>query len=277
MLNIALKYLALGWSVIPVHTIVKGHCTCGDEECPTPGKHPRVRWTDYTSRLPTKRELRAWFDDDPKGSNIGLVTGLISNLVVVDCDGESGARTARKALRLPRQTLVARTGGGGLHYFYKANGLQVPSRIAMLPEVDIKAERGFVVIPPSRHKSGRKYKWLRRMEPVACDLSPLLREEGEALVNESGWYTELLQGVEEGARGHAASKLTGRYFGLGLSTTEVFMLMSAWNDLNSPPLPRKELVTTVKYFQRKHREQDVPQTLTSVSDLMGLIDALGGG
>lgn len=278
MLDIALKYLKLGWSVIPVHALVKGHCTCGRAQCSTPGKHPRVRWTDYATRLPTRRELRAWFDEDTGGSNIGLVTGNVSNLIVVDCDGPDGAKTARKALHLPRGTLVAQTGGGGLHYFYRPNGLVIPSRIALFPGVDIKAERGFVVIPPSKHKSGRKYRWIRRKRPVACDLSVLTREreDGDSYDNEGGWYKELLEGVEEGSRSNAASKLAGRYFGLGLSAKEVFMLMSTWNELNRPPLHHRELVTTVKFLRRKHREETVPKQLETVHDLAKLVGGLGG-
>jgi len=40
----ALRYAALGWRVLPLHTPdASGVCSCGREDCPKPGKHPRTR------------------------------------------------------------------------------------------------------------------------------------------------------------------------------------------------------------------------------------------
>ena len=111
-------------------------------------------------RLPTRKEVKAWFGDEFYGSNIGMVTGLVSNTLVVDIDDTDAVYDIIDELSLPTKTLVAQTGGGGIHLFYKLNGLVVPSRIRAFPGVDIKAERGFVVLPPSIHKSGNRYRWI---------------------------------------------------------------------------------------------------------------------
>lgn len=51
-------------------------------------------------------------------------------------------------------TLRARTGSGGLHLFYTVGmigegGCGVPSRNRVLPSVDVKADGGYVVVPPA--------------------------------------------------------------------------------------------------------------------------------
>lgn len=58
--------------------------------------------------------------------------------------------------RLPRTAEVA-TGGGGSHRFFRApRGL----RSGVLgPGLDLKAGGGYVVVPPSRHRSGQTYDW----------------------------------------------------------------------------------------------------------------------
>jgi len=39
-LECALHYIAMGWQVIPLYTIIEDKCTCGKPDCPSPGKHP---------------------------------------------------------------------------------------------------------------------------------------------------------------------------------------------------------------------------------------------
>ena len=48
-------------------------------------KIPLISWKDYQSRLPTEVEVKKWFTNWPD-ANIGIVTGVISNLVVFDLD-----------------------------------------------------------------------------------------------------------------------------------------------------------------------------------------------
>lgn len=269
MLKQALAYLEYGWSIIPVHTIVRGYCTCGKDNCSAPGKHPRVNWADYTKRLPTKEEVVTWFRDEFPGSNIGLVTGTISNIMVVDCDGKQGVKEAKKKLSLTFPTLVALTGGGGFHCFYNLDGIPVASKRALHPMVDIKAERGFVVLPPSKHSSGYKYRWFRK-NPISSDIDLSqfeLERNGNEVVNGTGWYSELLKGVSEGDRSNAASKLAGRYANKGLDLQFLMYGMLEWNKRNQPPLPREELITTVRYIFNKNRADSEPERIETYGDL----------
>ena len=104
-------------------------------------------------------------------SGVGIV--LAYPLCCVDVDGEEGAATFMSLVGHVPVTAVALTGreGGGLHlYFVSPN----PVRNGKLAEkLDIKAEGGYLVAPPSTHPdSGKAYTWLAplvqnlRGEPV---------------------------------------------------------------------------------------------------------------
>src|SRR5512134_2277855 len=64
----ALAYRAQGWSLVPIEPR---------------GKRPLVRWERFQERAPSEAEIVAWFERWPE-ANVGIVTGGVSGLVVVD-------------------------------------------------------------------------------------------------------------------------------------------------------------------------------------------------
>src|SRR5688572_32550814 len=104
--------------------------------------------------------LNHWFTTWPD-ANVGLITGAVSDCVVVDLDSDE-AKERIKAL-LPNFDLSAvprvRTGRGGCHLFFKHPGGTVQTRAGILPKTDIRADGGYVVTAPSIHETGNIYKW----------------------------------------------------------------------------------------------------------------------
>jgi len=97
--HFAAEYFDRGWSVLPL---------CG--------KRPAVAsWREYQTRRASLDELRTWFSRD--NANVGVVTGAMSGLVVVDCDTPDDARFWQK--RFPQTPLAVATGRGGSHYYYR--------------------------------------------------------------------------------------------------------------------------------------------------------------
>ncbi len=112
-------------------------------------------------------QLRRWWRRWP-GANVGVVTGAVSGLVVLDIDprhggGDSLATLERRHGPLPH-TVVSLTGGGGQHLYFAHAGPTVPSR-PIGPGLDIKGDGGLVICPPSAHVSGRTYVWETRCAP----------------------------------------------------------------------------------------------------------------
>ena len=86
----ALTYAGFGWSVLPVHNPNSdGLCSCGNAWCKNVGKHPRVS-TGVHAATRDRRKLSRWAEKWPK-ANIGISTGKISNLVVLDEDPRHGS------------------------------------------------------------------------------------------------------------------------------------------------------------------------------------------
>jgi hypothetical protein len=263
----ALTYLDMGWAVYPAHSSDEfGRCSCGQSDCPCPGKHPVGRWMDYQNRLPLPSEVSVWFKN--LSCNIGTITGQVSGIAVIDVDGREGLNNL-SSLELP-STLTANTGGGGLHLFYSISG-PVASRVKVLPGIDVRGDGGFVVLPPSLHNSGRRYQWRVPVAPLTTyDFSKLPRpvpKMSDGSSSEEIWTNELLSGVVEGSRSLSAAKLAGRYFGLGLTLNEVWLLMSAWNERNTPPLKESDLKRTVLAIQRKHRDNNEVKQLQTLEDI----------
>lgn len=94
---------------------------------------------------------------------LAIRTGDASGLVVVEVDPKNDglATLAQLDARgvLPG-TLMVQSGGGGIHLYYGHPGGYVTGGAHKLGRgVDVKADGGYVVAPPSLHRSGHRYEW----------------------------------------------------------------------------------------------------------------------
>jgi DNA-binding transcriptional ArsR family regulator len=254
LLKSALELWRSGFSVIPIQS---------------GSKRPLVSWTEYQSRRPTKEEIRQWWQQYPN-ANIGIVTGKISGIVVIDLDldkddNESGDKIYEQA----PTDLIVKTGRGGYHLYYRypEDVDHVPNRVGLLLGVDIRADGGYVVAPPSAHSSGRLYEWTRRGKPgklpphlvgLLTSPTPVERDDEES---SSKWLSDLLAGAGKGQRNDACARLCGYLFGKGIPKDVVLTIIRQWNEKNRPPLPDYEVVTTVEsVYKTAHRRGIVPQS-----------------
>jgi hypothetical protein len=167
LLDAALAYAARGISVVPMHQPTPTGCSCGDgPACKSPGKHTRIAWKAYQGRRATAEEIRAWWGRWPD-ANVGIVTGIISGLCVVDIDYRNGGFETLVELDyhggiMPNDNPVVVTGSEGLHHYF---ALDAPlSKAAPFEGIDIQADGALVVGPPSLHAAGRHYRWARPLE-----------------------------------------------------------------------------------------------------------------
>lgn len=166
----------LGWHVFPVWNVVDGRCQCGKPGCKDPGKHPHSGLITnqpkghggYKQATDDVAKVRAWWRTDPN-ANVGIRTGRVSGIVVLDVDSEAAMTDLRRRGLPP--TLVASTGrpGGGWHVYlaYPTDlGLdRIASPNEFLPGVDLRADDSSVVPPPSSHHSGRVREWIASGPP----------------------------------------------------------------------------------------------------------------
>ncbi len=152
-LSIALWLRALGLSVIPVPRPRPGVPT-GE---PGDGKVPIISWGEFQDRLPTEQELHTWFGAEPM--NLAVVTGAVSNVVVIDADSEPALRWATAHFNYtPWQTKTRK----GFHLWYRHPGVQVRNRVRVETRdgrvaMDVRGDGGYVIAPGSLHASGIYY------------------------------------------------------------------------------------------------------------------------
>jgi hypothetical protein len=164
-----------GWSVVPLHTPVGDGCSCERPGCPAPGKHPRVRWEGLMRSPAGEAEILGWWRRWPD-ANLGIVTGSVSGLSVLDVDPRNGgeasvAELERRWGALP-ETIEVVTGGGGRHCWYAIGPAPLPS-VVLGPGLELKGDGSLVVVPPSLHRSGRRYAWVEGRGPADRDPAPL--------------------------------------------------------------------------------------------------------
>ncbi|MBR0719392.1 bifunctional DNA primase/polymerase [Bradyrhizobium liaoningense] len=120
------------------------------------GKKPAVKRSFYAATTNPATIRRYWTDPD---RNIGIPTGAPSGVLVLDIDGEEGEASLRsleaKHGALPKtRTVLTRRG----HHLWFAYPGAIPSSIAQVGEgLDVRADGGYVVAPPSIHETGHIY------------------------------------------------------------------------------------------------------------------------
>ena len=174
----ALFYASRGWPVLPLHSAEKGRCSCGDPNCGSAGKHPRTQHgVKDASKDPEQihRWWRLWPD-----ANVGIATGVVSGILVVDIDPRNGGEKSYEQLQneLPdafTTLLKVRTGSGGAHLYFECLS-PTPCRTNIRPGIDIKADGGYVVAPSSWHVSGTRYRFVSNSGLVVPPLPTALRD-----------------------------------------------------------------------------------------------------
>lgn len=117
------------------------------------GKRPLGPWKRWQSERADLDTITNWATYQ---TNIGIATGAVSGLLVLDLDTPE-AITEAKALGLPDTVTV--TTGKGLHVYFRHPGGEIGNRAGIKPGWDIRGDGGYVVAPGSVHPSGAHYEW----------------------------------------------------------------------------------------------------------------------
>jgi hypothetical protein len=169
MLEAALAYAADGWRIFPCHTpvLVPGQppqCSCTKRgDCAQIGKHPRTMngLTDATNDPVT---VRRWWTTFPD-ANIGGIPAS-AGLLAFDLDTEAAHAAAQEIGLYAEPTREVIT-GNGVHRYYR-HPVALPSGAAVRGII-VRSGHGYVMLPPSLHKNGTRYRW----EPEGGDILPL--------------------------------------------------------------------------------------------------------
>jgi hypothetical protein len=244
-LEMALKYASLGWSILPIGA--------GED-----GKAPLIStWVQYQKERPSEDLIRSWWGKWPN-ANIAVVTGRLSGISVVDIDCKKDQVTGEIIKTGVNEgltpTLMARSGGLGWHYFYKyQDGLA--SKIGFRELVDLKSDGGYIILPPSDHKSGNRYEWHSNLdkeliapfpEEIWLELSQAKKPKSQLPVVTTSPAPIITPEIPMGTRNGAFASIVGKLVShLPVTDWESWAkpLIFMANAGNKDPLPGAELLS----------------------------------
>lgn len=157
-LKSAIEFSNMGYCVIPI----------------TPGQKdpPLIRWMEYKERKSTIEEIIEWWRKW-KDANVGIVTGKVSNLCVVDLDRYKEDYNPELELKFFDSivTPTAISPRGGTHLYFESAGLSI-SAGSVGTGIDVRDEGGYIIAPPSINGEGRPYEWVSDLAlgrvPLQC-------------------------------------------------------------------------------------------------------------
>lgn len=113
--------------------------------CKPGTKIPTIAWKQYQSTMPAEIKVLKWFRNP---CNMAVVTGGMQNLTVLDFDSIPLYWKWRKLNSELATTYTVSTPRPGKHVYFFLNE-QCGTKIKLIDGVDIKGNRGIVIVPPS--------------------------------------------------------------------------------------------------------------------------------
>lgn len=263
----------LGIPVFPLHTIDdQSQCSCGGSCGPNAGKHPRTSNGFYDATCDVVR-VDAWWTTWPE-ANIGVATGAGAGIWVLDIDPDHGGDVTLAALEAEcgelEPTWCVETGGGGFHLWHRYPKWDLRNSVGLLgPGIDVRAEGGYVIVPPSRHRSGGAYQWAMTRHPTAVAIAdapkwllerleqgtrrPMIPPDRTAYPQGTGGTHSQVPSlpIPDGQRNATLARLAGSMRHSGLSEGAILAALLVENAARCvPPLPEVEVATIARSIAR---------------------------
>lgn len=235
MLDWALQYAEHGWAVFPISR-TKVPATANGLHDAT---HDPV-------------QIREWWAKRP-GNSIGVRTGAISGIVVLDHDAyKAGGIESWAALveryGQPPPTVVATSGRGGKHYYFTHPGGYVSNAEGLqgLPFIDVRGDGGYIIVPPSLTREGVGYTWDEGFDPFSRPLAPMPTYIGDRVPGDRGAFP-FDEAFPEGERNASLTRVGGLLRTVGWGQERIFKILLEENTTRCiPPLEEREVEAIAK-------------------------------
>jgi hypothetical protein len=217
-----------------------------------------VKWGDFQAKLPTEADVRLWWSKWPE-ANIGLATGALSGTFVLDADSPEAIQYCSDMGGL--EDAPVHLTGKGRHFLFAHPGYVVRNFAGKFrPNIDARADGGYILLAPSLHVSGKRYQWLSGEPPDFKSLpsmpdwllSAMKTPTVERVDGTLEWNGERLdvvqfeEGVPEGRRNDQLFRLACSLRGKGLAQEIAKLTVLAAAARCQPPLDEAEAVQLVE-------------------------------
>jgi len=267
------KYLEMGFSVVPVS--LTQHPKKSDKVNKKPLKNWKQYQQEYVTRTVLETKWKKNLDDGP-GRGVAIITGELSDLIVVDMDDKQAIDLVKNKLPEGFLTPLVKTGRGGYHLYFKYRlGLKNTAGLGNTG-LDVRTEGGLVVAPPSQFPAnwGTHYHFAEGRGLDDIEIASMPEDLFNMLVDlinkyepaggkgkrggagRQNWFIEEFKGVPEGQRIHTLTRLCGNMYRLRIDKQQALEMLKAWNQSNKPPEEeetiKKQFESTWKNIDKKH-------------------------
>ena len=135
-------------------------------------KKPYIKWERFQKERPPEKQVKDWWEKYPEAM-IGIITGKISDLAVIDIDTDEGFDEIDKIIPRSLYTRTVNTPKGGQHLYFRCPDEIISNNARTIPGCDFRAEGGYVVAPPSINADNKIYHWAEGLSLAEVD-SPAL-------------------------------------------------------------------------------------------------------
>ena len=215
-------------------------------------KRPAHAWKAMQDFAQSVDDVTAWWRAHPD-DNVGIVTGAISDLVIVDCDDDAACKWVES--HLPYTPWRVQT-GRGKQYGYRHPGGRVGNRAHIAGmAMDLRGDGGYVSAPPSVHKSGAVYSWIcvpwrseapiptfdpawlppEPARPPMAPPPPPGVSDASRLRGATAWFAQRAPAIAGQGGRHWTLKTTARAATLGIGYGDCLDLLRVWNANCQPP------------------------------------------
>ena len=271
LIDAALFYVeSLDWAVFPCFGIRSDtSCSCNaGSNCKSPGKHP-ITDTGFKEATNDPRKVRSWWEQYPE-ANVAVATGSISGFDVLDIDPRNGGDRSISALEtrfgLLPSTLETKTGGGGRHLFFQ-HQQDLRNKVDFQPGLDVRAEGGYVIAPPSRHANGQHYEFSRAPKPEKTHIAPWPAALFAMLYHprENTMYTDSRHTIPQGRRNSTLASLAGTMQKRGMTKGAIAAALLTDNrERCKPPLEDQEVIRIAESIAKYAPDEPASSFVSSV-------------
>ncbi len=245
LLQTALTYSEkLGFSVIPVRSNKKAH----------------IKWEPFQKKRATREEIIGWWNRWPMAM-IGIITGSISGVVVIDIDSAEGEQAVQEYIPDSLVIPTCQTPRGGKHLYFKHPGKPIPNNARIVPGCDFRGDGGLVIAPPSVNMEGKAYAWIEgfsihEVEPPLLPESYISfilkkafvfnKEHDDQCRQESSLSSNVVRMFTQGRRDEDLFHVANCLVKGGMPSSEIQKSLEILAKSCDPPFPLKEIPAKIE-------------------------------
>lgn len=229
------KYLSRDWIIIPIK---KNSKVCS------------IKWKKYQKEKPSKSEMLSWFDKNKDG-NVGVITGEVSGITIVDVDSQEAVSGITSMLSDNDNCGLVITPRGGQH-FYFAYTPELKTTTNRNLKIDIRNDGAYALLPPSKINN-KEYAWVslpKKLSKVPDKLIEFLNK------NEDNKHKFTKDNLQLGGRDSGLFHLAMTLAKGGMRYDEIYDALKPYADMCQPPFPDNELRTKITSALKRVGEKD---------------------